>query len=101
MLEQTQGALHFRAPGWVCQAKAVSLGSPAELAKLTFATAGIKGQDWDWLTLLMGMAELEQGAGRRPWRVGYTVLLPSEEGEIAEMGAGTVVCTLPFQLPKL
>lgn len=49
----------------------------------------------------MGMAKLEQGAGRRPWTVGYAVLLPSQKGEIAEVGAGTVVCTLPFQLLKL
>lgn len=44
-----QGILHFRAPRWVWLAKTISLGSPAELAKLTFATSRIKDQDWDWL----------------------------------------------------
>lgn len=40
-------------PGtWLCltgQTQAISLGSPAELPKLTFATSRIKGQDWGWL----------------------------------------------------
>lgn len=48
------GTLCFRASGCVCLAKAISLGSSAELTKLTLDTPWIKGQDWDWLTPFMG-----------------------------------------------
>jgi len=55
--------------------------------------------DWDWLAPLTedGNGQAGTGSWQKTMRVGCAVLLPWQEGEMAVVGAGTVVCTLLFQ----
>lgn len=47
------------------------------------------------------MVKLLQGADRRSWIVGYAVLTPSQEAEIAEVGAGQYFVSSHSSFPSL